>query len=115
MNISLDKKYKTTGLYKNLPVKLFILDGGGAYPIKGVYKDRSGVWLSGGWAADGTGLIEVKERQTKERQTKVMFTNIYQTYIGGSHDTREAADKSGGHDRIACVPVTISWEEGEGL
>lgn len=110
MNISLDKKYKTNGSSQHRPVKLFMLDGGGEYPIKGVYETRPGTWVSSAWPADGKGLIEVKECQTK-----VLFTNIYPTHIGGSYDAREAADKAAAVDRIVCVPVTISWEEGEGL
>ena len=41
------------------------------------------------------------------------WVNFYPSGSGGTHATREQADRSATSERIACVPVT--FEPGEGL
>ncbi len=49
-------------------------------------------------------------------KTIEVWVNVYPGYIGAFIYTSEfEANKSGGPDRIACVPVTVTYTEGEGL
>jgi hypothetical protein len=59
-------------------------------------------------------LIEVKPRIKRE-----VWVNVYpetsHMYSYDVYHTKDAADRHGGKDRIACVRIEIDCEEGEGL
>lgn len=52
-----------------------------------------------------------------ERKTITGFVNVYSqdNYTVGLNQTKEQANNIAFANRIACVPVTITYEEGEGL
>lgn len=51
-----------------------------------------------------------------ERKTITGFVNVYPGDIGTSiHRDKDLAKIGGSPRRIACVPITITYEEGEGL
>ena len=58
----------------------------------------------------GGDLIEVKPRIKQEA-----WLNVYAERRPCAHLTKEEADKIAGNDRIACVPLPIDCEHGEGL
>lgn len=50
------------------------------------------------------------------RHTREVWLNVYPGNIGiVAHETRAIADEYTSSKRIACIPVTIEFEEGEGL
>ena len=59
----------------------------------------------------GTSVKFVDIENTPEKFTQ--WCNFYPSGSGGTHATREQADRSATSERIACVPVT--FEPGEGL
>ena len=99
------------------PVKLYRTDAKGDCPVQGSI-DTGPYELIGQWGFDGVhptieqyDLIEVKPRIVRE-----MWVNVYDDMRWtGYHSTREKADSSATHARIACVKLTIDCEHGEGL
>ena len=114
--IEMTKTYRTRCGY---PVRIYATDGVGAYPIHGAYCE-GGDWIQLRWTDAGSrkigstcqlDLIEVKPRIVRE-----MWVNVYDDMRWtGYHSTREKADSSATHARIACVKLTIDCEHGEGL
>jgi len=111
-----NKQYRTRD---GREVRIYAVDGGGDFPIHGaIYSDRG--WASEGWDCDGKlyltkasagDLIEVKPRIKR-----TVWLNVYSDRGPVAHETKEMADGVGTASlRIACIPVEIDCEEGEGL
>lgn len=50
--------------------------------------------------------------------TRTYFINVYSNESGSMdclHETRHSADSEASNGRLACVPVTVEFEEGQGL
>lgn len=112
--IDLSKTYRTRD---GREVKLFMTDGGGSFPIIGVYAVGN-EWIANHWLVDGScstrtsnpyDLIEVKPRIKREA-----WVNVYADGVLSIYSRREVANM---HDvtRLACIKITIDCEEGEGL
>lgn len=118
--ISKDKEYRTRDGHE---VRIYATDGGGTQPIHAAYRDEHNKWHSSTWSLEGKfflsgdpcryDLIEVKPRIKR-----TVWLNVYADGISppvGSGMTREDADRLAGTARVACIPVEIDCEEGEGL
>ena len=87
------------------------------YPVVGMVEDKDLVLYTdeGRCFADGRehdlDLMNVPVKHTRE-----VWVNMYpeKTDLVG-HKTRRIADDFASSDRIACIPITIEFEEGEGL
>ena len=101
------------------PVRIYAVDGGGAFPVHGAFWDGE-VWSVARWTKGGDwpfgvdsnlALIEVKPRIKRE-----VWVNVYPEARGiAAYRSREYADECACEGRIACVSLTIDCEEGEGL
>lgn len=61
-------------------------------------------------------LLGARYRVKPQSQTRMTWVNIYpEEQVFYAYSSRKAADQGEGTQRIACVPVTITWTEGEGL
>lgn len=98
-------------------VTLYCIDAPGELPVHGRIED----WLPDAWSFDGTRAPASQSKldliQPKVKHTKTWWVNVYALGIDGAgfHHTKEWADARAGTGRIACVPVTITYTEGEGL
>jgi len=100
--------------------RIFITDGGGAYPVIGIYlPHNSGAWLTARWTAKGEPVYGSSGLRISEEPTRgVFWINIYQKdypkdRFSAGHLTREEADRHSRSSRLACVK--IEWAEGQGL
>ena len=50
-----------------------------------------------------------------KRIQRTVWLNVYAYGAPVCHESREAAESVSLQDRIACIPITIDCEEGEGL
>ena len=74
-----------------------------------IYTDLGKIHIGRDWD-DDLDLVNVPEKH------KVSFwVNCNSDGITYKHDNRERADWCASLNRIACIPVTIEFEEGEGL
>lgn len=116
--ISKDKEYRTRDGHE---VRIYATDGGGTQPIHAAYRDEHNKWHSSTWSLEGKfflsgdpcryDLIEVKPRIKR-----TVWLNVYQSGLyGRAHESREEAESNRGTACIACIPVEIDCEEGEGL
>ena len=118
--IDKNKQYQTRD---GREVKIYhIYDQDGAC-VHGAIKDINGKWITWSWNKNGqisisgphfSDLIEVKPR-VKE----TIWANIYREKggieIGARQKTRELCAKNRGPNCIACIPIELDFEEGEGL
>lgn len=117
--ISMDKKYKTRDGHD---VRILCVDYNSIYIgscVVGTYKVDGDKEFLTTWSAEGKlwsgrssgmDLIEVKPRIKRE-----VWINVYPTRAY-AHPSKEIADSAYfAKDRIACVPITIEYTEGEGL
>lgn len=114
--ISTDKKYRTVD---GREVRIYAVDGGGVFPVHGaIWNEVHNLWESRCWPANGCfggnsigDLVEVKPRIRRE-----MWMNVYRDpeVAASAFPRRSEADLYAGL-RIACIPVTIDCEVGEGL
>ena len=114
--IEMGKQYRTRD---GKEVRIYAVDGVGAYPVHGAIRHEYG-WSFAGWTNDGIDvvgssgcrdLIEVKPRIKRD-----VWLNVYEEeHIAICYLTKELADKSSRFRRIACVKLAIDVEEGEGL
>lgn len=113
--ISKDKEYRLDS--RDIEHRIYATDGYGTFPVHGAVRYPHG-WEPAMWTAEGRGkncpdLIEVKPRIKR-----TVWLNVYADGISppvGSGMTREDADRLAGTARVACIPVEIDCEEGEGL
>ena len=131
MKIEVGKKYKTRD---GRLVKLYYTNGGGRYPIHGsVYFND--IWEPVQWECDGYENSQHNWRlslvELREQIKRTYWVNVYKksddthlSNISYGFTSKEEADeiyadelKKGirDDDRIACVQVTLSCMEGDGL
>ncbi len=116
MKVDMSKKYKTRD---GSDVRLYADDAGGRFPIHGAVKRPDDTWARDAWTADGRwtwpggegcdDLVEVKPRI--KRRVWVLLYPDGTTNIANSERTAQALKTKA----IACIPVDIDCEEGEGL
>jgi len=115
--IDITKTYRTRCGY---PVRIYATDGVGAFCVHGAYCEGED-WIFCTWTIEGQSSLWNKETpldliEVKPRIVREMWVNVYDDMRWtGYHSTREKADSSATHARIACVKLTIDCEHGEGL
>ena len=131
MKIEMGKEYVTR---RGDPVRIYCVDGGGVYPVHGsIYMDNE--WHILRWDDFGVrnthGLHQYELRELREQIKRTYWVNVYNknehanlANISYGFTSKEAADE--GYlkdledgvkevDRLACVQVTLSCMEGDGL
>jgi hypothetical protein len=111
--ININKKYTTRN---GNPVKIFMTDAGGKYPVIGAILDPyDNHWEATTWTEDGIFNPEHSSNcrdlvLVKVKKTRQLWVSIYPTgeYL---HNSKEDADKNAYNTRLACIPVTLEWEE----
>lgn len=97
-------------------VRIYAVDGDGAYSVHGAYK-AGGSWLCDTWKSDGSSLSRGGDHPNDliEVKTKhVRWLNVYTNTMGyPSREEADCADNNAAYNRIACI--RIEFEEGEGL
>ena len=118
--MKLDFKNKTYTLRNGSEYRNYCDDAGDKYPIHGAFKDDEGVWIQIKHIFDGRfylggvkhdyDLIEVKKTHTV-----TFWVNYCHNNDVGAYTSREEADGESSYDRIACLEITRTFTEGEGL
>ena len=118
--MKLDYKNKTYTLRDGSEYRNYCDDAGGKYPIHGAFKDDEGVWiqiantLDGRFYSDGVkhayDLIEVKKTHTI-----TFWVNYYSNSEFSLWYSQEKADLAASRNRIACLEITRTFTDGEGL
>ncbi len=110
--ISLDKEYETRD---GRPVKLFMVDGGGNYPVLGAIFSRN-EWTAQHWTAEGQ-FSKSESRSdldlVEKPKTIKGWINMYKNRASIVYSSKELADEGSCSDRIACIQV--GFKEGDGL
>lgn len=98
-------------------VTLYCIDAPGEYPVHGRVED----WLPDAWRLDGTNGSAAPEKldliQPKVKHTITGWLNVYNERERPHrfYENKRDADFNASSRRLACVPVTITYTEGEGL
>lgn len=116
--IELGKKYRTRDGRKAVVYAVGLPNT--AFPVHGAVLTASGEWLQECWMHDGkyttvavdtaNDLMEARPRIQCE-----VWVNVYPDRISSGHLSKQLADAAAGKHRLACIPITIDCEEGEGL
>ena len=115
--IDLTKQYRTRD---GREVRIYATDASGSYPVHGAVKDGD-IWVEYSWFGlhkpHESDLIEVTPRIRIEGWANVYETHDGTPWVWGLYNSKDAATRNGQTvpRLIACVPVTIDCEEGEGL
>lgn len=118
--IEMGKQYKTRS---GLPVRILCTDRKDPkYPVIANMLRPDGKEYTESFREDGSrkqgwqedepndlDLIEVKPRIKREMWLNIFHTGAY------AHPSKEIADTYTTDNRIACIPITIDCEHGEGL
>ena len=111
---------KTYTTRDGLTAKVLCTDAPGKYPVVGYIVENDDVSNGASWAADGRYLVSVDKdgcdllAEVKPMQKREMWANVYPRFVI-VFLSEAAADRCAFPGRIARVPVTISYREGEGL
>ena len=112
--ISKNKQYQTKS---GRPVKIYEVY---ADDVHGAIQLESGKWIVEDWDTSGE-HIEIDEwclEEVKPKHTIKFYLNVYgnsnQLDFEG-YKSLEKADATIKNNRIACLPITLTFEEGEGL
>lgn len=117
--ISLDRSYQTRDRRK---VRIYALVDGG-WPVHGAILDNC-AWRVASWLGDGRCRYDVSDNSDLVEIPKPIriagWINIYKSGItGGIHPDRAMADERDistlCNPRIACLPITVTGNEGDGL
>lgn len=103
-------------------VRIYCTDGGGMRPIHGAVRCGD-VWEIRTWYASGRRHSTASYDDLSnpvERIQKTVWLNVYRDppngYVGYAYQSREGADYGAATStRLACIPITIDCEVGEGL
>lgn len=87
------------------------------YPVVGLINDKHiCLFTEEGWVYDDGREHDLDLMNVPVKHTRKIWLNVYPAkHDVAAHGERGAADACAGPDRIACIPVTIEFEEGEGL
>lgn len=118
MKIEMDKQYRTRD---GREAKVLMVDAGTSHPVIAAHRDReTDIWWSLHFTAEGR-VSESREDprdliEVKPRIKRTLWLNIYSNAEAGfTNRSREDADATAGRQRIACIPIEIDCEHGEGL
>ena len=99
---------------------IYSTDNGGEYPVHGWYEDEDEIRKAISWTRD----YKYDANATSSNldifplPKKIKFKgwlNVYHLDNFKLHATRNDADYNAGKDRIACVPIELEVEEGQGI
>lgn len=115
--IEMGKQYKTLS---GLPARILCTDRNHpSYPVialvPGIAHERPITYTKdGAFSSSGVentlDLIEVKPRVKRE-----YWLNVYRTFSSCPYSSKDTADDCALDHRLACVPITLDCEHGEGL
>lgn len=120
--IEMGKQYRTRD---GRAVRILCVDrqGSGLWPVIGLLTGKDGKEYTGAWPESGhryeddtssLDLIEVKPRLSGTFWANIYKNSKVDNFI--AYPSKDLADSMGfGSGRLACVPITIDCEEGEGL
>jgi len=115
MSVDINKQYKTRD---GRAVRIYAVDGGNPLLVHGAVQFPNG-WFIESWNRDGSICMgrnmDADLVEQKPRFKHALFINVYEN---PEYDcacvTRESADFHAS-TRIACIPITVEGEVGEGL
>ena len=126
--MKLDFKNKTYTLRDGSEYRNYCDDAGGKYPIHGAFKNDEGVWIQIKHIFDGRFNLDFDGRfysddvkhaydliEVKKTHTITFWVNYYSNSEFGAWPSREEADVESSYGRIACLEITRTFTEGEGL
>lgn len=111
--IELSKTYKIRG--KDWKVELFAVRLGRVY---GMIQHSDEDASAHSWCVEtgrrlGDGESELDLIEVKPRIKRDVWINVYDHDYDEPRTSRNQADRSAGDNRIACVKVTLNYEEGQ--
>lgn len=118
-----NKPLEARGAKEGVEVQVFLSDDTSpAHSILGAFRYKDKPWKTMTWYSDGMAL-DTGTKQSYDlvnivvKVTQTGWLNIYSEQRNGNmlHATKEGADLGASRGRIACVPVTFTFEEGDGL
>ena len=113
--IDINKKYRTRD---DREVRIYVVDGGGEYPIHGAIKNGS-TWTLCAWRIDGRYSKEIDMTgdliEVKPRHKRTVWINCYPNGRYLMWKNKRTADTLRDSNAIACIRVELDFEEGEGL
>jgi hypothetical protein len=121
LKIEMGKQYRTRD---GRAVRIICVDrqGSGLWPVIGLLTEKNGkeytyMWPESGHRyednTDSLDLIEVKPRLSGTFWANIYKNSKIDNLI--AYPNKDLADYSASSSRLACVPITIDCEEGEGL
>ena len=118
--MKLDFKNKTYTLRNGYEYRNYCDDAGGKYPVHGAFKDDEGVWIQIKHVFDGRKYSDcVKDDydliETKKTHTITFWVNYFPDGTTDFWYSKEDSGKSYRKNRIACLKITRTFTEGEGL
>jgi len=117
--MKLDFKNKTYALRLGNEYRNYCDDAGGEHPIHGAYKTSTGEWefiantLDGKFYVDGRSYYDLIE--VKKTHTITFWVNYYSNSEFTLYYSQEKADLAASRNRIACLQITRTFIDGEGL
>jgi hypothetical protein len=102
-----------------LKAGIYSTDNGGEYPVHGWYEDEKGDRIATSWTNNLRYRREVKlgglDIFPLPKKIKVQgWLNVYSESYCEIYDEKHIADNLG-KKRIACIPIDIEVEEGQGI
>jgi hypothetical protein len=118
MTICINKKYRTRD---GKAVTIYRTAAKGQYAVHGSIADLYGETVTS-WTSDGRFYdnYDADDNDLVEVVPHIYFTiwlNIYENGVAMSFATLEAADQAASqvYGRLACIPVTVDCDKGEGI
>lgn len=113
--IEMGKEYKTR---EGGSVRLLCTDGPSSNPVIAIIDEMVVMCYSSDGKIPGASHLDLVEVRKKFRRE--VWVNVYpEDKLGGNvsaYNSKKTADSmAAGNPRIACIPVIIEGEEGEGL
>lgn len=113
--IDASKEYRTRD---GREVRIYATDGGGVCPVHGAIRITRSCWAPEHWdkrgiAREGSEEVDLIEVRPRIKQT--MWLNIGKGGTAEGYNSKYWAVKCRAMDCIACIPVEVEFEQGEGL
>ena len=114
-----DFKNKTYTLQNGSEYRNYCDDAGGKFPIHGAYK-VNGEWIFIQHTSNGNFFVDRKDCEydlieAKKTHTVTFWVNFYPENVTSSWRSKQSADNVATDDRIACLEITRTFTEGEGV
>ena len=117
--MKLDFKNKTYTLRNGYEYRNYCDDAGGKYPVQGAYRPKDGVWEQCAHTLNGRFFVDEDHDfdliETKKTHTITFWANYFPDGTTDFWYSKEDSGKSYRKNRIACLKITRTFTEGEGL